>query len=126
MAELRPLLDEYERLLEAADTLASIEAAPADGPPPEPPPRPAPSRRRTRRPRGSAAGAIELVASPPATRGAGACTAHATDAAPAAQDAPLRTQPMLSTPVRAARARTGRGTPADHPGAGRRGVRARA
>ena len=31
MAELRPLLEEYERLLEAADTLASIEAAPADG-----------------------------------------------------------------------------------------------
>jgi hypothetical protein len=47
MTELRPLLDEYERLLEAADTLASIEAAPApivDAlPTPEPEPEPVPS-----------------------------------------------------------------------------------
>lgn len=71
LAELRPLLDEYERLLEAADTLASIEAAPNDSPPPTASePRRAVSRRGAGdRPkigqRGSAAGAIEPAASAP-------------------------------------------------------------
>jgi hypothetical protein len=65
MAELRPLLDEYERLLAANDALDSFEAAPTDDGPPELPPRPAPSRRRARGPRGSAAGAIELASSAP-------------------------------------------------------------
>jgi hypothetical protein len=53
LTELRPLLDEYERLLEAADTLASIEAAPPPvddlpTPEPEPEPAPAPARRAPR------------------------------------------------------------------------------
>ena len=70
MALLRPLLDEYERLLEAADALDSFEAAPTDDLPPEPAPRPAPPRRRARDrseigQRGSAAGAIELAAPAP-------------------------------------------------------------
>ncbi len=73
MAELRPLLDEYERLLEAADTLASIEAVASDGPSttvPEPQPQP-PTPRRDGRDRskigqrGSAAGAIELASRAP-------------------------------------------------------------
>ncbi len=44
MTELRPLLDEYERLLEADNALDSFEAAPAPEPtPPEPtPPEPTP------------------------------------------------------------------------------------
>jgi hypothetical protein len=67
MTELRPLLDEHERLLEAADTLASIEAASSDGAPTAAPaPRAATPRRGARRPRGSAAGAIELASSAPA------------------------------------------------------------
>jgi hypothetical protein len=107
MTELRPLLDEYERLLEVADTLASIEAAPVAGPPPEPPSRPAPSRRRARERsetarRGSAAGAIELVASAPEPL----TPAPAPAPAPSARRTPrllpttptLRTQPMLSAP----------------------------
>jgi hypothetical protein len=51
MAELRPLLGEYERLLEAADTLASIEPAPVVDalPAPEPEPKPAPAVPRTPR-----------------------------------------------------------------------------
>jgi hypothetical protein len=71
MTELRPLLDEYERLLEAADTLASIEVAPSDGPPTAAPaPRAATPRRGARDrakigQRGSAAGAIELASSAP-------------------------------------------------------------
>ncbi len=65
MAELRPLRDEYERLLAADNALDSFEAAPPDDSPPELPPGPPPSPRRARRPRGSAAGAIELVASTP-------------------------------------------------------------
>jgi hypothetical protein len=65
MVELRPLLDEYERLLAANDALDSFEAAPTDDGAPELPPRPAPSRRRARGQRGSAAGAIKLVASAP-------------------------------------------------------------
>ena len=67
MALLRPLLDEYERLLEAADALDSFEAAPTAGEP-EPAPRPVSPRRRTRGsrgPRGSAAGTIEPAASAP-------------------------------------------------------------
>ncbi len=105
MTELRPLLDEYERLLEVADTLASIEVAPAAGPPPEPPSRPAPSRRRARERsetarRGSAAGAIELVASAPEP------LTPEPEPAPSARRTPrllpttptLRTQPMLSAP----------------------------
>lgn len=52
MAELRPLLDEYERLLEADNALDSFEAAPAPVvdalPAPEPEPEPAP---RVRTPR---------------------------------------------------------------------------
>jgi hypothetical protein len=76
MTELRPLLDEYERLLEAADTLASIETAASDGPPAAVPAPPATTRRRGARDRskigqpkigqrGSAAGAIELASSAP-------------------------------------------------------------
>jgi hypothetical protein len=70
MAELRPLRDEYERLLAADNALDSFEAAPSDGGPPELPPGPAPRRRRARGrseigPRGSAAGAIKLAASAP-------------------------------------------------------------
>ncbi len=74
MAELRPLLSEYERLLAADDALDSFEAAPTDNLTPVPAPRPAPARRRARDrskigQRGSAAGAIELASStvePPA------------------------------------------------------------
>ncbi len=70
MAELRPLRDEYERLLGAADALDSFEAAPVNGSSPEPAPLPAPPRRRARDRseigrRGSAGGAIELLASAP-------------------------------------------------------------
>ena len=67
IALLRPLLDEYERLLEAADALDSFEAAPAAGES-EPAPLPVSPRRRargSRGPRGSAAGTIELAASAP-------------------------------------------------------------
>ncbi len=69
MTELRPLLEEHERLLEAADTLASIEATASDDPPAAAPAR---TRRRGARDqskigrRGSAAGAIELASSAPA------------------------------------------------------------
>lgn len=72
MAELHPLLGEYERLIAAADTLASIEAEPAppDGSPAartpsEPRTQSAAPRRRARAPRGSAAGVIERAASTP-------------------------------------------------------------
>jgi hypothetical protein len=65
LTELRPLLDEYERLLEAADTLVSIEVAANDSPPTmAPEPRPAKPRRGARGARGSAARAIELASSP--------------------------------------------------------------
>ncbi len=71
MAELRPLLDEYERLLAADNALDSFETVSTDDGPPELPPRPAPARRRARDrsktgqrgSRDSAAGAIELAAS---------------------------------------------------------------
>ncbi len=68
MAELRPLLDEHERLRAANDALDSFEAAPTDDSPPKPAPRPAPSRRRARDrsetgQRHSAAGVIDLAAS---------------------------------------------------------------
>ena len=87
MAELRPFLSEYERLIAAADTLASIEAEDAStashftAHTPTAPrttsasprtasasPRTASAspRRRARGPRGSAAGAIERAASTPA------------------------------------------------------------
>jgi hypothetical protein len=71
LTDLRPLLGEYERLLEAADTLASIEAAASDDPPTAAPePQPARPRRGARNrskigQRGSAAGAIELASSTP-------------------------------------------------------------
>jgi hypothetical protein len=117
LTELRPLLDEYERLLEAADTLASIEAAASDGPSAASPvgrpatssaPRPAASRRVARDgQRGSAARAIELASSAPEA------VAPAPDPTPPAPRAPrilpgmpsLRTQPgpgvlpRLSTPA---------------------------
>lgn len=101
LSELRPLLDEYERLLEAADTLASIEAAaaPADDLP-APEPEPARPRRGTRDrskigQRGSVTGAIELVSSVPEP------VTPAPEAAPPTPRAPrilpgmpsLRTQP---------------------------------
>jgi hypothetical protein len=77
MAELRPLLDEHERLSTAAATLASIEAQ--EAPPAVSPvtqrsePRPVLSRRRARDrseigQRGSAAGAIERAASAPSAQ----------------------------------------------------------
>jgi hypothetical protein len=66
IAELRPLLDEYERLLAADSALDSFEAEPADGlPAPEPAPRSTAPRRRARGPRGSAARTIELASSAP-------------------------------------------------------------
>ncbi len=67
MAELRPLLDEYERLTTAADTLVSIEAeaVSSDASPVAQAPRPAPPRRRPRGPRSSPAGVIERAASAP-------------------------------------------------------------
>ena len=113
MAELRPLLGEYERLLAANDALDSFEAAPTDGLPPAPTPRPAPSRRRARDrseigQRGSAAGAIELTSCAPEPPGA-----QAPEPEPTPPPAPrarrtlgatptLRTQHMLRTqPARA-------------------------
>ncbi len=76
MAQLRPLLSEYERLVAAADALAAMdttdtapEAPPAQAPPlperaPEAPSAPAaPTRRRGRLPRGSAAGTFALAMS---------------------------------------------------------------
>jgi hypothetical protein len=70
MAQLRPLLSEYERLIAAAETLATIDA---EDLPPEvssaahtPQAQPEPTRRRGRGPRGSAAGAIGQAASTPA------------------------------------------------------------
>ncbi len=107
MAELRPLLDEYERLLAANDALDSFEAPPTDGGPPELPPRPAPSRRRARGPRGSAAGAIELASSAPPEPVAPAPEPESAPPAPRAPRTPreprilagmpsLRTQPGLS------------------------------
>jgi hypothetical protein len=88
MIELRPLLGEYERLLEAAETLASIEATASDGSTTAaPPPRTTTTRRRARNrskigQRGAAAGAIELASSA---------------AEPIAQ-APVPTPPVLRTP----------------------------
>ncbi len=104
MAELRPLLGEYERLLEAADTLAAIEAAPAgELPTPTPAPQPTAPRRRTRdQPeigqRGSAAGAIELVASAPELVAPAPAPAMPAPRKPRLLPATptLRTQPMLS------------------------------
>jgi hypothetical protein len=72
MAELNPLLEEYERLTTAAQTLVSIEAQEASldasSATRTPGPRPAARRRRARErseigPRGSAAGAIERASS---------------------------------------------------------------
>lgn len=73
MAELRPLLDEYERLTTAADTLASIEAQAAlpdaspvaQTPGPSAPPRRRVSDRSKIGRRGSAAGASEPATSVP-------------------------------------------------------------
>jgi hypothetical protein len=107
MAELRPLLDEYERLLAADNALDSFEAAPADDEPPELPPLPAPSRRRARGPRGSAAGAIELASSVPPEPAAPAPEPEPAPPAPRVPRTPreprilagmpsLRTQPGLS------------------------------
>jgi hypothetical protein len=72
MTALQPLLDEYERLLAAADTLATMDAD-APAPPSDPPAkralpaqrtaRKAPVGRRGRGRRGSAAGALERAAS---------------------------------------------------------------
>ena len=112
MAELRPLLGEYERLREAADTLAAIATRPAsaDGlPTPAPAPRPtAPRRRSPDRskigPRGSGAGAIELASSaselpaPAPAPDPPAPTREPALRAPRllAGTPTLRTQPMLS------------------------------
>ncbi len=69
MAQLPPLLSEYERLVAATDTLAAMDAGAAA--PTKPPTRaapntervPAPARRRGRPPRGTAAGAFALAMS---------------------------------------------------------------
>jgi hypothetical protein len=69
MAELRPLLDEYERLLAAADTLDAMETEPTaldgatDG---APPPRRTAPRRRARASRDQDATAIAPTAAPSA------------------------------------------------------------
>ncbi|HEV3321869.1 MAG TPA: hypothetical protein VG147_06700 [Solirubrobacteraceae bacterium] len=80
MAELRPLLGEYERLLEAADTLAAIEAAPEPEPAPPAPraPRLLPTTPTLRTPR--------LLPTTPAPRAPRLLPTTPT----------LRTQPMLS------------------------------
>jgi hypothetical protein len=106
MVELRPLLGEYERLLEAANTLAAIEAAPADGlSTSTPAPQPTAPRRRARDrseidQRGSAAAAIKLAASAPELP---APVPEPPPALPAPRrprllpaTPTLRTQPMLS------------------------------
>lgn len=109
MAQLRPLLSEYERLIAAADTLATIDVEDvspevASAPPPTPETRPAPPRRRTRGPRGSAAGAIK-AASTPALEGLepnDATETHEESTTPA---------PSASTPSASAKTRR-RATPA--------------
>jgi hypothetical protein len=69
MAQLRPLLSEYERLIAAADTLATIDAedvSPEVSAAQTPEAQIEPPRRRARGPRGSAAGAIRQASSSPA------------------------------------------------------------
>ena len=93
LTELRPRLDEYERLLEAADTLASIEAAPPpadDLPTPEPEPAPVP--RAPRAPR-------ILPAMPSLRTQPGPSALPPLSTAPKSAPAPVEVPPAISEPV---------------------------